>query len=113
MVSPWIFWLNYQHVLPQIQTLSWPDQTCLLTVINIVVMLIFFDRFLFLKKIPTKRKLLSAIAVVLGLFICLIPTFSSQIDSEGKSHLGGATGVGRVLWPLAFMLGFVSTVTFI
>lgn len=63
-------------------------------------------RFLFLKKIPTRRKLLSAIAVVLGLFICLIPTFSSQIDSEGKSHLGGATGVGRVLWPLAFMLGF-------
>lgn len=104
---------NYQHVLPQIQTLSWPDQICLLTLINIVFMLIFFDRFLFLKKIPTGRKLLSAIAVVLGLFICLIPTFSSQIDSEGKSHLGGATGVGRVLWPLAFMLGFVSTVTFI
>ena len=35
--------------------------------------------------------------------------FSSQIDPQGASHLGGATGVGRVLWPLAFMLGFVST----
>ena len=46
---------------------------------------------------------------MLGLFICLIPTFSSQIDPQGTSHLGGATGVGRVLWPLAFMLGFVST----
>lgn len=63
-------------------------------------------RFLFLNKIPTRRKFLSAIAVVLGLFICLIPTFSSQIDPQGTSHLGGATGVGRVLWPLAFMLGF-------
>ena len=80
---------------------------------GICIYVYFFDRFLFLKKIPTRRKLLSAIAVVLGLFICLIPTFSSQIDPQGASHLGGATGVGRVLWPLAFMLGFVSTVTFI
>ena len=45
---------------------------------------------------------------MLGLFICLIPMFSSQIDPHGTSHLGGAKGVGRVLWPLAFMLGFVS-----
>jgi len=34
--------------------------------------------------------------------------FSSQLDAHGTSHLGGAKGVGRVLWPLAFMLGFVS-----
>ncbi|XP_078352281.1 crt homolog 1-like [Oculina patagonica] len=65
-------------------------------------------RFLLLKKIPTRRKFLSAIAVVAGLFICLIPMFSPQIDPQGTSHLGGATGTGRVLWPLAFMLGFVS-----
>ncbi|KAL9954563.1 hypothetical protein ACROYT_G042119 [Oculina patagonica] len=63
-------------------------------------------RFLLLKKIPTRRKFLSAIAVVAGLFICLIPMFSPQIDPQGASHLGGATGPGRVLWPLAFMLGF-------
>ena len=47
---------------------------------------------------------------MLALFICLIPIiFSSQIDPQGAKHLGGATGVGKVLWPLAFMLGFVST----
>lgn len=71
------------------------------------------DRFLFLKKIPTRRKFLSAIAVLLGLFSCLIPMFSSQRDSRAASHLGGATGAGRVWWPLAFMLGFVSRKYFI
>ena len=52
--------------------------------------------------------MLSAIAVVLGLFISLIPTFYPHIDPRAVRHLGGATGAGRVLWPLAFMLGFVS-----
>lgn len=71
-------------------------------------------RYLFLKKVPTRRKLLSAVAVVLGLFISLIPTFYPHIDPRAVRHLGGATGAGRVLWPLAFMLGFgISALSFV
>lgn len=71
-------------------------------------------RFLFLKKVPTRRKFLSAVAVVVGLFISLIPTFSSRIDPRAARHLGGATGSGRVLWPLAFMFGFgISAISYV
>ena len=49
-----------------------------------------------------------AVVVVLGLFICLLPTIFPKIDSKSHGDLGGASGVGRVLWPICFMLGFVS-----
>ena len=56
------------------------------------------------------RKLLSATIVVLGLFICLIPTIFPCIDPKAstKHDLGGATGLARIFWPIAFMFGFVS-----
>ena len=56
------------------------------------------------------RKLLSAAFVVLGLFICLIPTIFPCIDPKAstKHDLGGATGLARIFWPIAFMFGFVS-----
>lgn len=73
---------------------------------SIPITLLF--RFLFLKKIPTKRKFLTAAVVVMGLFICLIPTIFPRIDPQASTNhdLGGATGPGRILWPLAFMFGF-------
>ena len=57
------------------------------------------------------RKLLSAAIVVLGLFICLIPTIFPCIDPKAstKRDLGGATGLARIFWPIAFMFGFVSS----
>jgi len=71
-------------------------------------------RFLFLKKIPTRRKFLSALVVLLGLFICLIPTIFPRIDAHAATDLGGARGVGRILWPLAFMFGFgISAMAFV
>ena len=56
------------------------------------------------------RKLLSAAIVVLGLFICLIPTIFPCIDPKAstKHDLGGVTGLARIFWPIAFMFGFVS-----
>ena len=75
-----------------------------------IIVVVFYFRFLFLKKIPTMRKLLSAAIVVLGLFICLIPTIFPCIDPKAstKHDLGGATGLARIFWPIAFMFGFVS-----
>ena len=83
-------------------------QCCSLACVTSFLFFPSHNRYLFLKKVPTRRKLLSAVAVVLGLFISLIPTFYPHIDPRAVRHLGGATGAGRVLWPLAFMLGFVS-----
>ena len=70
----------------------------------------FFSRFLLLKKIPTRRKLTSAAIIVLGLFICLIPTMFPWIDPEASTRhdLGGETGLARILWPVTFMVGLVS-----
>ena len=47
--------------------------------------------------------------MVVSLFVCLLPTIFPKLDPEGKKDLGGASGVAGVLWPLCFMLGFVST----
>ena len=54
--------------------------------------------------------MISAAVVFLGLFICLIPTIFPSIDHSTATDrdLGGATGPGRLLWPMAFMFGFVS-----
>ena len=74
--------------------------------------IISFFRFLILKKKPTIRKLVCGLLVVLGLFICLLPTIFPKIDPNSSGDLGGATGVGKVLWPMCFMFGFVSVTPF-
>ena len=57
---------------------------------------------------PTLRKFICALTVLVSLFICLIPKIFTSIDPDaGKS--GGASGVAGILWPLCFMLGFVSS----
>ena len=68
----------------------------------------FLYRFLILRKKPTLRKLLCSIVVVVGLFICLIPTVFPSIDPKAKKTKNEAHGVSRVMWPIIFMLGFVS-----
>ena len=45
--------------------------------------------------------------VLVSLFICLIPKIFTSIDPDADKS-GGASGAGAILWPLCFMLGFVS-----
>ena len=46
--------------------------------------------------------------MVVGLFICLIPTIFPSVDPKAKKTTNEADGVSRVMWPIIFMLGFVS-----
>ena len=68
----------------------------------------FIHRFVILRKRPTRLKLLCAIAVFVGLFVCLIPTIFYSVDPKAKKTTNEADGVSRVMWPIIFMLGFVS-----
>ena len=51
-------------------------------------------------------QLIAAVAVFLALFVALMP----EIAGIGAHHHTnrGASGAGAVLWPMCFMLGFVS-----
>ena len=68
----------------------------------------FFHRVLIVRKRPTLLKLLCGIAVVIGLFVCLIPTIFPSVDPKAEKTKTEAHGVSRVMWPIIFMLGFVS-----
>ena len=61
-----------------------------------------------MRKKPTRLKLFCGIIVVVGLFICLIPTIFPEVDPKAEKRKDEAHGVSRVLWPIIFMLGFVS-----
>jgi len=74
---------------------------------NFIIPLTILFRFAILKKKPTLIKLICGILVVVGLFICLLPTIFPSIGHSSSGSSGGATGVGKVLWPMCFMLGFV------
>lgn len=69
-------------------------------------------RLLILRKKPTRLKLLCALVVFVGLFISLIPTIFPQVDPKAEKTKNEAHGASRVLWPIIFMLGFVSTSCF-
>ena len=56
---------------------------------------------------PTLRKFLCAMVVLVSLFVCLIPKIFTSIDPDADSS-GGATGAEGVLWPLCFLISFVS-----
>ena len=66
---------------------------------------IFLARFLILKRYPTLRKNLCALAVMVAVFVSLIPAIFPQLESE-QAHRkeGGATGIAGVLWPLSILL---------
>lgn len=71
-----------------------------------------YDRFLLLRKRPTLLKLISAIAVVAGLVLSLIPTvarFDEKTKTEDAQFFAQPIG-SRIVWPMVFMLGFVSPV---
>lgn len=63
---------------------------------------------LIVRKRPTRLKLLCGVIVVVGLFICLIPTIFPSVDPKAEKTKDEAHGVSRVMWPIIFMLGFVS-----
>jgi len=65
---------------------------------------------LIVRKRPTLLKLLCGLAVVVGLFVCLIPTIFPGVDPKAEKTKSEANGVSRVMWPLIFMLGFVSAI---
>lgn len=72
-----------------------------------------YHRFIVLRKKPTTRKFLCGMIVLLSLFICLLPSiFPKQLDPhKGQEKGEGASGTAGVLWPLCFMIGFVSRLT--
>jgi len=74
---------------------------------NFLIPLTVLFRLLILRKKPTVLKLLCAIVVVVGLFICLIPTIFPSVDPKAEKPKNGTHGVSRVLWPIIFMLGFL------
>ena len=78
-----------------------------------LICLLFVLRFLILKKKPTLLKLCCGIAVVIGLFVCLIPTIFPHVDPKAPKVKNEAHGISRVMWPIIFMLGFVSMVSFL
>lgn len=65
-------------------------------------------RLVILRKKPTRLKLLCALVVFVGLFISLIPTIFPQVDPKAEKTKNEGHGASRVLWPIIFMLGFVS-----
>ena len=74
-------------------------------------MSIYILRLLILRKKPTILKLVSAGIVIVGLVLSLIPViFGLDADSADKKKewLLQSTA-SRILWPLCFMIGFVST----
>ena len=75
----------------------------------VVVVVFFFHRVLIVRKRPTLLKLLCGLAVLISLFVCLIPTIFPSVDPKAEKTKTETHGVSRVMWPLIFMLGFVST----
>jgi len=62
-----------------------------------------------LRKRPTVLKLLCAIAVLLGLLFSLLPVISGM-DEDSKEEYFAQSKLSQILWPLCFMLGFVSVI---
>lgn len=53
------------------------------------------------------QRLVCTGVVLVGLFITIEPQIWNLEGSGSSSGNGGGTGVGRVLWPMCFALGFV------
>lgn len=63
-----------------------------------------------LRKKPTLLKLISAGLVTIGLVVALVPVITGldKGSEEGKHEWAQQPTVARVLWPVCFMIGFVS-----
>ena len=64
-------------------------------------------RLVLLRKRPQLIKLMCAAVVFLGLVLSLIPVITGKDSSDNSSYLNQST-VARILWPVCFMLGYVS-----
>ena len=95
------------HPLPLTPLSLYPPPRALL-LINTAVDFFFSSRLLIVRKKPTLLKLSCGVIVVVGLFICLIPTIFPKVDPKAEKTKNNAQGVSRVMWPIIFMLGFVS-----
>ncbi|XP_062501851.1 uncharacterized protein LOC134178956 [Corticium candelabrum] len=76
---------------------------------NFVIPLTVVARIFILKKKPNIVQGLSAAAVFMALFLCLVPDIF-DLDKSRCSQSNASTsstGAARVLWPLCFMFGFV------
>ena len=82
--------------------------TVVLHSLDYFIVVCFFFRVIIIRKRPTLLKLLYGLAVVIGLFVCLIPTIFPGVDPKAEKTKTETHGVSRVMWPIIFMLGFVS-----
>ena len=69
---------------------------------------LYFCRFIFLRKRPTVLKFICALLVLLGLVLSVIPVIFNMDKDSGSDDWKKQSTVGRILWPLCFMFGFVS-----
>ena len=71
-----------------------------------------YYRLIILRKKPTLLKFLCALVVFIALILSLIPVITGMDkgSKEGKQVWLQQSAVSRILWPLCFMLGFVSCV---
>ena len=79
----------------------WPISECSL----------LHHRLIILRRKPTLLKLLCSLAVVIGLFICIIPTLFPKLDRDITEETTFEIATfSRVMWPIIFMLGSVRSV---
>jgi len=79
---------------------------------NFLIPLTVLFRLIILRRKPTLLKLLCSFAVIIGLFICIIPTVFPEIDSKISDETTiEIDSFSRVVWPIIFMLGSVPEAT--
>lgn len=79
---------------------------------NFLIPLTVLFRLIILRRKPTLLKLLCSFAVVIGLFICIIPTVFPKIDHETSDETTfQVAAFSRVMWPIIFMLGSIPEAT--
>lgn len=71
---------------------------------------LFLNRFIILRRRPTMKKLICTLVVMLCLFVCLMPKIIPSIDNSKSKHSNpnAATGAAAAIWPIIFILSFVS-----
>lgn len=69
---------------------------------------IYIYRFFILRKKPTLLKLAAAGIVCVGLIMSLIPVIGNMDKDSAAGLWHQQSAAGRILWPLCFMIGFVS-----
>lgn len=69
-------------------------------------------RLMILRKKPTWLKLGAAGAVLIGVAVSIIPVLAGMDEKskQGNEKWESQPTAARILWPLCFMLGFVSSV---